>query len=51
MMEMSPAWLTAEILESITEGFVFLDREMRYVYANDAALALIYLPPRRKRQL
>jgi PAS domain S-box-containing protein len=40
-METTFSWLAPDVLESIQDGFVFLDREMRYVYANEAALGLL----------
>lgn len=40
-METTFSWLTPDILESIQDGYVFLDREMRFVYANEAAVRLL----------
>lgn len=34
-------WLTPVLLESLSDGFVFLDRSMRYVYVNEAAERLL----------
>ncbi|HET6569329.1 MAG TPA: GAF domain-containing protein [Rhodothermales bacterium] len=40
-MEAHYDWLRPEVLESIADGFVFLDRELRYVYVNAEAEKLL----------